>query len=357
MNNLNLKNKIINGDSLKELKKIPDGSFDLIFADPPYNLQLRNKLIRPDRSKVDAVNDKWDQFQSFTEYDLFTNNWLKECKRILKKNGSIWVIGSYHNIFRVGVKIQDLGFWILNDVIWNKNNPMPNFRGTRFTNAHETLIWASKDKNSKYTFNYQSLKCLNDDLQMRSTWNLPICNGNERLKEKGKKVHSTQKPEALLHRVLLASTNKNDTVLDPFLGSGTTAVVAKKLGRIFYGIEKEKKYFDVATTRLKNTKIIQDEYLDTIQNNRLKPRIPFGSLVEMGVIKPGTEIFDQKKKINAKIMADGSIKHQKSEGSIHKVAAKILGAESCNGWTYWHYQSGNSLKPIDELRQRLRPSY
>jgi len=357
MNNLNLKNKIINGDSLKELKKIPDGSFDLIFADPPYNLQLRNKLIRPDRSKVDAVNDKWDQFQSFTEYDLFTNNWLKECKRILKKNGSIWVIGSYHNIFRVGVKIQDLGFWILNDVIWNKNNPMPNFRGTRFTNAHETLIWASKDKNSKYTFNYQSLKCLNDDLQMRSTWNLPICNGNERLKEKGKKVHSTQKPEALLHRVLLASTNKNDTVLDPFLGSGTTAVVAKKLGRIFYGIEKEKKYFDVATTRLKNTKIIQDEYLDTIQNNRLKPRIPFGSLVEMGVIKPGTEIFDQKKKINAKIMADGSIKHQKSEGSIHKVAAKILGAESCNGWTFWHYQSGNSLKPIDELRQRLRPSY
>ena len=357
MNNLNLKNKIINGDSLKELKKIPDGSFDLIFADPPYNLQLRNKLIRPDRSKVDAVNDKWDQFQSFTEYDLFTNNWLKECKRILKKNGSIWVIGSYHNIFRVGVKIQDLGFWILNDVIWNKNNPMPNFRGTRFTNAHETLIWASKDKNSKYTFNYQSLKCLNDDLQMRSTWNLPICNGNERLKEKGKKVHSTQKPEALLHRVLLASTNKNDTVLDPFLGSGTTAVVAKKLGRIFYGIEKEKKYFDVATTRLKNTKVIQDEYLDTIQNNRSKPRIPFGSLVEMGVIKPGTEIFDQKKKINAKIMADGSIKHQKSEGSIHKVAAKILGAESCNGWTYWHYQSGNSLKPIDELRQRLRPSY
>ncbi len=357
MNNLNLKNKIIHGYSLKELKKIPDGSFDLIFADPPYNLQLRNKLIRPDRSKVDAVNDKWDQFHSFTEYDLFTNDWLKECKRILKKNGSIWVIGSYHNIFRVGTKIQDLGFWILNDVIWNKKNPMPNFRGTRFTNAHETLIWASKDKNSKYTFNYQSLKCLNDDLQMRSTWNLPICNGNERLKEKGKKVHSTQKPEALLHRVLLASTNKNDTVLDPFLGSGTTAVVAKKLGRIFYGIEKEKKYFDVATTRLKNTKIIQDEYLDTIQNNRSKPRIPFGSLVEMGVIKPGTEIFDQKKKINAKIMADGSIKHQKSEGSIHKVAAKILGAESCNGWTYWHYQSGNSLKPIDELRQRLRPSY
>jgi len=356
MINSNLKNKIINGDSLNELKKIPDESFDLIFSDPPYNLQLRNQLIRPDRSKVDAVNDKWDQFENFKVYDDFTMNWLSECRRILKKNGSIWVIGSYHNIFRVGTKIQDLGFWILNDVIWNKNNPMPNFRGTRFTNAHETLIWASKDKNSKYTFNYQSLKCLNDDLQMRSTWNLPICNGNERLKEKGKKVHSTQKPESLLHRILLASTNKNDLILDPFLGSGTTAVVAKKLGRIFYGIEKDKKYFNAANKRLKNTKPIEDNYLDTIQNNRSKPRIPFGSLVELGVIKPGTEIYDQKKKINAKIMIDGSIKHQKAEGSIHKVAAKILGAESCNGWTYWHYQSGNTLKPIDELRQRLRPN-
>jgi len=354
MINSNLKNKIINGNSLQELKKIPDESFDLVFADPPYNLQLKNQLIRPDRSKVNAVNDKWDQFESFKVYDDFTINWLSQCRRVLKKNGSIWIIGSYHNIFRVGAKIQDLGFWILNDVIWDKNNPMPNFRGTRFTNAHETLIWASKDKNSKYTFNYQSLKCLNDDLQIRSTWNLPICNGNERLKENGKKVHSTQKPESLLHRILLASSNKNDLILDPFLGSGTTAVVAKKLGRIFYGIEKDKRYFDAANKRLKRTKPIEDDYLDTLQNNRSKPRIPFGSLVEMGVIKPGTEIYDQKKKVNAKIMVDGSIKYQQSEGSIHKVAAKILGAESCNGWTYWHYQSGNTLKPIDELRQRLR---
>ena len=258
MINSNLKNKIINSDSLKELKKIPDESIDLIFADPPYNLQLRNQLTRPDRSRVNAVNDDWDQFESFKIYDDFTVNWLRECKRVLKKNGSIWVIGSYHNIFRVGAKIQDLGFWILNDVIWNKNNPMPNFRGTRFTNAHETLIWASKNKNSKYTFNYQSLKCLNDDLQMRSTWNLPICNGKERLKENGKKVHSTQKPESLLHRILLASSNKNDLILDPFLGSGTTAVVAKKLGRIFYGIEKNKKYFEAATKRLKNTKLIEN---------------------------------------------------------------------------------------------------
>ena len=356
MSILNLKNKIICVESIEELKKIPSESFDLIFADPPYNLQLKNELTRPDRSKVNAVNDKWDKFKNFKSYDEFTLTWLKECKRVLKKNGSIWVIGSYHNIFRVGSIIQDLGFWILNDVIWDKNNPMPNFRGTRFTNAHETLIWASKSEKSKYTFNYQSLKCLNDDLQMRSTWKLPICSGNERLKQKGKKVHSTQKPEALLHRILLASSNKNDFILDPFSGSGTTAVVAKKLGRIFLGIEKDKNYFEASIRRVKNTKPIEENYLDTLKNNRSKPRVPFGSLVEMGVIRPGTEIYDKKKKINAKIMVDGSIKYQETEGSIHKIAAKILGAESCNGWTYWYYKSGNSLKSIDELRQRLRPN-
>lgn len=351
----NLHNKIINGDSLKELKKIPDETFDLIFADPPYNLQLQNSLVRPDRSKVNAVNDKWDQFDSFKTYDKFTTDWLSECKRILKKNGSIWVIGSYHNIFRVGKIVQDLGFWILNDVIWNKNNPMPNFRGTRFTNAHETLIWASKNKKSKYTFNYQSMKSFNDDLQMRSTWSLPICNGKERLKNNGVKVHSTQKPEALLHRIILASSNKNDFILDPFLGSGTTAVVSKKLGRSYCGVEKEKIYYEAAANRLLNTKEIDDEYLDVIQNNKSKPRIPFGSLIELGVIKPGVEIYDKKKEIYAKVMIDGSIKYKQNEGSIHKVAAKILGSESCNGWTYWHYKSGKILKPIDELRQRLRP--
>jgi len=353
MNIINFKNRIINGDSLKELKKIPNESFDLVFADPPYNLQLKNKLIRPDRSVVSAVNDKWDQFESFKKYDEFSIFWLKECKRILKKNGAIWVIGSYHNIFRLGTIMQDLGFWILNDVIWNKNNPMPNFKGTRFTNAHETLIWASKNQKSKYTFNYQSLKCLNDDLQMRSNWNLPICNGSERLKKNGKKIHSTQKPESLLHRVLLASSNKGDIVLDPFLGSGTTAAVAKKLGRIYCGIEKEKSYFKVAEDRLKRTKPIEDDLLDTLKNNKSKPRIPFGSLVELGIIKPGMNIFDQKKKINAKIMADGSVKHKSEEGSIHKVAAKILGTESCNGWTYWHYNINGSIKPIDNLRQRF----
>ena len=347
------KNKIINGDSLEELKKIPRETFDLIFADPPYNLQLKSELTRPDRSKVSAVNDKWDQFENFKKYDDFTYEWLSECKRILKKDGAIWVIGSYHNIFRVGTAIQNLGFWILNDVIWNKNNPMPNFRGTRFTNAHETLIWASKSEKSKYTFNYQSLKCLNDDLQMRSNWDLPICNGSERLKKDGKKIHSTQKPEALLHRILLATSNKNDLILDPFLGSGTTATVAKKLGRNYFGIETEKNYFKAAEQRIKATKPIEDDLLDTLKNNRSKPRIPFGSLVELGIIKPGTNIFDNKKKITARIMADGSIKHNQAEGSIHKVAATILGAESCNGWTFWHCDINGRTYPIDYLRQRL----
>ena len=265
----------------------------------------------------------------------------------------MWVIGTYHNIFRLGYHIQNLNYWILNDVIWRKNNPMPNFKGTRFTNAHETLIWASKSKKSKYTFNYQSLKCLNDDLQMRSDWTLPICNGKERLKKNGKKIHSTQKPEALLHRIILATTNKGDLICDPFIGTGTSAVVAKKLGRKYFGIEKDKKYFGAANKRINQTKVIEDNYLDTVENNKSKPRIPFGSLVEMGIIKPGSVLFDQKRKFNAKIMADGSLKHKGNEGSIHRVAAKIMGTESYNGWTYWYCNiKGNSVS-IDNLRQRL----
>ena len=346
-------NKIVNGNSLEILKKIPDQTFDLIFADPPYNLQIGKKLKRPDNSKVNGVVDKWDQFKNFEHYDNFSKVWLAECKRILKDNGSIWVIGSYHNIFRLGYLLQNLNYWILNDVIWRKNNPMPNFKGTRFTNAHETLIWASKNKKSKYTFNYQSLKCLNDDLQMRSDWIFPICSGKERLKKNGKKIHSTQKPEALLHRIILATTNKNDAILDPFLGTGTTAVVAKKLGRKFFGIEKDEKYFEAADERINKAQVIDESYLDTLGNNKSRPRVPFGSLVELGIIKPGTSILDQKKKINAKIMADGSVKHKSTEGSIHKVAAKILGAESCNGWTYWHCDINGSTKPIDNLRQRF----
>ena len=347
-------NNIINGDCLKELKGIPDKSFDLIFADPPYNMQIGETLRRPDTSKVKGVNDKWDQFESFKHYDNFCKSWLIECKRILKDNGSIWVIGSYHNIFRLGYHLQNLDYWLLNDVIWRKNNPMPNFRGTRFTNAHETLIWASKNKKSKYTFNYQSLKCLNDDLQMRSDWMLSICNGKERLKKtNGKKVHSTQKPESLLHRIILATTNKGDTIFDPFLGTGTTAVVAKKLGRKYCGIERDKKYFKAASDRIKKTKVIEEDCLDTIKNNKSKPRIPFGSLVELGILKPGTFLFDPKNKFNAKIMVDGSIKHKESEGSIHKVAAKIMGTESCNGWTYWHCNVDGSMVLIDNLRQKF----
>jgi len=344
-------NKIVNGNALEILKTIPSKTFNLVFADPPYNLQIGKKLKRPDNSKVNGVNDKWDQFKSFEDYDNFCKEWLNECKRVLKDNGSIWVIGTYHNIFRIGYHIQNVGYWMLNDVIWRKNNPMPNFKGTRFTNAHETLIWASKSKKSKYTFNYQSLKCLNDDLQMRSDWTFPICNGKERLKKNGKKVHSTQKPETLLHRIILATTNKDDVILDPFLGTGTTAVVAKKLGRKYFGIEKDKKYFKAADERINKTKAIEESYLDTLENNKSKPRIPFGSLVELGIIKPGTSIFDQRKKINATIMVDGSIKHSSGEGSIHKVAAKILGTESCNGWTYWHCNIKGSIKPIDNLRQ------
>ncbi len=349
-------NKVVNDNSLKVLREIPSKTFDLVFADPPYNLQIGENLRRPDDSKVRGVNDKWDQFKNFKHYDDFCKAWLYECKRVLKDNGSIWVIGSYHNIFRIGYLLQNLNYWILNDIIWRKKNPMPNFKGTRFTNAHETLIWASKNKKSKYTFNYQSLKCLNDDLQMRSDWTFAICNGKERLKKNGKKVHSTQKPEALLHRIILASTNKNDLILDPFLGTGTTAVVAKKLGRKYFGIEKDKKYFEFAHERINKADVIKDDYLDVLQNNKSKPRVPFGSLIEMGIIKPGTLLFDQKKKYNAKIMVDGSLKCKETEGSIHKVAAKIIGAESCNGWTYWHYQSGGTLKPIDKLRERLRPT-
>ena len=348
-------NKIVNGNSLEILKTIPNKTFDLVFADPPYNLQIGKKLKRPDDSKVNGVNDEWDQFESFNDYDNFCKFWLTECKRVLKDNGSIWVIGTYHNIFRLGYHIQNMDYWILNDVIWKKNNPMPNFIGTRFTNAHETLIWASKHKKSKYTFNYQSLKCLNDDLQMRSDWTLPICNGNERIKKNGKKVHSTQKPESLLHRILLASTNKDDFVFDPFLGTGTTAIVAKKLGRNYFGIEKEKKYFKTAKQRLEKTMKIEDHYLDTIKNNRSKPRVPFGSLIEMGILEPGMTLFDSKKKYNVKIMADGSIKYKNSEGSIHKIAAGIMGTESYNGWTYWHYNLDGATVPIDRLRQRLIP--
>ena len=293
-------NHIYRGDSINVLKGLPSESVDVVFADPPYNLQLKNELSRPDSSTVSAVNDEWDQFESFQKYDQFTMNWLSEIKRIIKKDGTIWVIGSYHNIFRIGKAIQDLGFWILNDVIWRKSNPMPNFRGTRFTNAHETLIWASSSKDSKYDFNYQAMKSLNEGLQMRSDWDLPICSGKERLKDSnGKKIHSTQKPESLLHRVLLASSNPGDIILDPFFGTGTTGAVAKKLGREYVGVERNANYIKAAKKRLNNISTLDNEVLQVTESKKSQIRIPFGSLVENGIIKPGS-ILKGPKNLKAK---------------------------------------------------------
>jgi modification methylase len=350
-----LHNRILVGDCLQELKKIPTGSVDLVFADPPYNLQLAGDLTRPDQSKVDAVNDHWDKFASFATYDAFTKAWLTECRRVLKPNGALWVIGSYHNIFRVGTILQDLGYWILNDVIWRKTNPMPNFRGRRFTNAHETMIWAGKNATSKYTFNYEAMKIFNDDSQMRSDWTLPLCTGSERLKNgDGDKLHPTQKPESLLHRVLLSSTNPGDIVLDPFFGTGTTGAAAKQLGRVFIGIEREEYYAKGALVRIAETEALSDEALKTTTPKRAEPRIPFGSLIERGLVKAGDILLDPTARVAASIRADGSIACKDNSGSIHKIGAYVQGAEACNGWTFWHVRKGKSLVPIDTLRQQIR---
>ena len=349
------KNCIYHGDSLSILKTIPSNSVDLVFADPPYNLQLKNKLLRPDSSKVDAVNDKWDQFESFKNYDDFTTNWLTEVKRVTKQDGTIWVIGSYHNIFRMGKIIQDLGFWILNDIIWRKSNPMPNFKGTRFTNAHETLIWAAQGQDAKYDFNYQAMKSLNDGIQMRSDWEIPICSGKERLKDaSGKKIHSTQKPEALLHRVLLSSSSPGDLILDPFFGTGTTGAVAKKLGRNYVGIEQDKNYIKEAKKRIKNVTLLGKKELEVTESKKNQIRVPFGSLVESGIIKPGSVLKGPKnlkaKKFSATVRADGSVYSEGEKGSIHQISAKLQGKESCNGWTFWHLENNGELQLIDNLR-------
>lgn len=354
-------NTILQGDCIENLRKIPDNSVDMVFADPPYNLQLKGDLHRPNNSKVDAVDDAWDQFDSFAIYDKFTNEWLNECRRILKKDGTLWVIGSYHNIFRVGASLQNLGYWLLNDIVWNKTNPMPNFRGRRFTNAHETLIWAAKSEKSKYTFNYDTMKAMNDDLQMRSDWTLPICSGGERLKDdQGDKAHPTQKPEALLYRVIMAASKPGDVILDPFFGTGTTGAVAKKLGRKWIGLEREDSYIKVATQRIAQISDDTKKELLQIPQKREQQRIPFGWVVEQGLLEPGTSLSCPKGKIQAVVAADGNliIKDKKDpfRGSIHKAGATVQGALSCNGWTFWHYQSGQRLKPIDELRQKLRVS-
>ncbi len=348
-------NTILRGDCIKHMNNLPKGSVDLIFADPPYNLQLQGDLTRPDHSKVDAVDDAWDQFASFDAYDKFTSDWLKAAHRSLKDDGSIWVIGSYHNIFRIGKIMQDMGFWILNDIIWRKTNPMPNFRGRRFTNAHETMIWASKTKDSKYTFNYDAMKALNEDLQMRSDWTIPLCTGSERLKnDKGEKAHPTQKPESLIYRVLLASSKPNDLILDPFFGTGTTGAVAKKLGRRWIGIERDESYIKVAEKRIKAVEAIEDLAELTTPAKREEQRIPFGWLVERGLLKPGTVLTDTSKRHSAKVGPDGNLVTNQYRGSIHKVGASLQGAPSCNGWTFWHYKEGQEFRPIDQLRQRIR---
>ena len=348
-------NRILAGDCIEVMNALPENSVDLIFADPPYNLQLKGDLHRPDNSKVDAVDDDWDQFDSFRAYDEFTTEWLKAARRILKPNGAIWVIGSYHNIFRVGAALQIQGYWILNDVVWRKSNPMPNFRGKRFTNAHETMIWASKSEGAKYTFNYEALKALNEGVQMRSDWVLPICTGHERLKnENGDKAHPTQKPESLLHRVLVGSTNPGDVILDPFFGTGTTGAVAKMLGRNFIGIEREEAYRKVAEKRISKVRKYDSEALAVTTGKRAEPRVPFGQLVERGMLRPGEELLSLNGRYKAKVRADGTLVGADIKGSIHQVGAKLEGAPSCNGWTYWGYKRDGKTVPIDMLRQQIR---
>ena len=346
---------ILVGDCIERMNALPAGSVDLIFADPPYNLQLEEGLTRPDQSRVDAVDDDWDKFESFAHYDKFTRGWLSAARRVLKPDGALWVIGSYHNIFRVGAALQDLEFWLLNDVIWRKANPMPNFRGTRFTNAHETLIWAARGKSSRVTFNYESLKQANDETQMRSDWLFPLCTGSERLVDgAGDKVHPTQKPEALLHRILNATTKPGDVVLDPFFGTGTTGAVAKKLGRHFIGIERDDTYIAAALKRLAAAKPLPAEAIETAVAKRQAPRVAFGSLVEMGLIEAGTELFDGRRRWSALVRADGSLASGQHQGSIHRVGALVSGAEACNGWTFWHTNQNGHLAPIDLLRSDVR---
>jgi len=352
-------NTILTGDCIARMNELPESSVDLVFADPPYNLQLGGELLRPNHTRVDGVEEDWDRFQDFETYDRFTRDWLKAARRLLKPHGSLWVIGSYHNIFRVGSALQDIGFWILNDIVWRKTNPMPNFRGTRFANAHETLIWASREKDARYRFNYEAMKNLNDDLQMRSDWLLPICGGSERLRdEEGRKTHPTQKPEALLYRVLMSSTLPGDVVLDPFFGTGTTGAMAKRLGRKWIGIDRDGDYIHAAQARIDAIEPATDAELLGTPTKRQATRVPFGSIVERGLLRAGTVLCDQRGRVSAKVRADGTLigenKTGKHQGSIHQVGAAMTGLPACNGWTFWFYRDAGELKPIDMLRERVR---
>jgi modification methylase len=346
---------ILKGDCVTELEKLPDQSVDLVFADPPYNLQLAGKLTRPDQSEVDAVDDAWDKFDDFAAYDAFTRAWLLACRRVLKRDGALWVIGSYHNIFRVGSILQDLGFWILNDVVWRKSNPMPNFRGRRFTNAHETLIWAGRERTKGYTFNYDALKGANDGLQMRSDWLFPLCTGAERIKRgDGAKAHPTQKPEALLHRVILASSKPGDVVLDPFFGTGTTGAVARRLGRHFVGVERETDYIAVARARIAAVTPLPETSLEVSRSKRAEPRVAFGALVEAGLVTPGAVLTDSRGRHRAEVRIDGTLRSGTHAGSIHRVGALVQGLDACNGWTFWHTERAGKRVPIDDLRRVAR---
>src|SRR5580658_4469151 len=347
---------ILVGDCVAELEKLPAESVDLVFADPPYNLQLQRDLKRPDDSRVDAVDDDWDKFASFAAYDDFTRAWLMACRRVMRPNATLWVIGSYHNIFRVGAILQDLGFWILNDIVWRKANPMPNFRGRRFTNAHETMIWAARGADAKgYTFNYETLKAGNEDCQVRSDWFLPICVGAERLRDKaGRKTHPTQKPEALLMRVLLAASNAGDLVLDPFFGSGTTGVAARRLRRSFIGIERAPAYAEAARKRIDAVEPLAEEAVATAPTRRSEPRVAFASVVEAGLARPGEPLFDAGRRWSAVVRADGALAAGPAVGSIHKIGALVQGLPACNGWTFWHVERGGRLTPIDDLRADMR---
>jgi modification methylase len=346
--------QVLLGDCVDLMNGLPACSVDMVFADPPYNLQLRGELRRPNHSRVDGVEDAWDQIGDFADYDRFTRDWLDAARRVLKPDGTIWVIGSYHNVYRLGALLQDLGFWILNDIVWRKTNPMPNFRGRRFTNAHETLIWAAREADSRYTFNYAAMKSLNDELQMRSDWLIPICGGPERLKRDGKKAHPTQKPEALLHRTILAATKPGEIVLDPFFGSGTTGAVAKKLGRHFIGLERDADYAEIARMRIEAVRRIDDSELVATPSKREEPRVPFGWLVERGLLQPGEVLCDPSGRWTARVRADGTLISADHKGSIHQVGAAVQGAPACNGWTFWCYRYEGRLVPIDVLRQKLR---
>jgi modification methylase len=344
------------GDCVAELAKLPAEAVDLVFADPPYNLQLQGDLKRPDDSRVDAVDDDWDKFASFSAYDDFTRAWLLACRRVMKPNATLWVIGSYHNIFRVGALMQDLGFWILNDVIWRKANPMPNFRGRRFTNAHETLIWATRDATARgYTFNYEALKAGNEDIQVRSDWTLALCTGEERLKGKDKKkLHPTQKPEALLARVILAASRPDDLILDPFCGTGTTGAVAKRLGRRFVGVERDPAYAAAAEQRIAAIEPLPQASLASFATAREATRVPFAALIERGMIAPGDRLVDAKRRVKALVRADGAVTLGDAVGSIHRMGALAQGLEACNGWTFWHVEKKGGLMLIDTLRAEIR---